>query len=495
MLKSRINRIFLSGLLALNIGIASCSRSPKLEERVAMDLPASIEFQPDYEKTLERVIITHKSYPPENPTINEYYSFIRKEDNNGIRARVSIIRNLPEYSKVFLICDKDTKPLFEAEIAKLNTSVQERVSISLAEMHFPRDAFSQDMGAGNGTNFILRNDYPYLITNLNLSGFNVLNSRSVGDGWGNKLLARNAFGEKIVFVGSTLAETDSKNLDQSLDYVKEMYKQTFNADKAVIIPNLNTHPDLQSRSMIHLDQVISFGNDGFAFIAKLPDTNEKVGRIYDGFLRKFKRVQNKGIDSENIMDYFVLKEAFFPEGRRYIPVLYTPKSLREKLTESQFNVLSEHGLYLGLFYHEHISRKLRATEETLAKNGFETYHLHMDLVNMALRQSPLNMTVFTEKESGKKAVLFPIFGPVNREDSKKEFSGMILSFPESYSSLMQEAEDKLIADYSLIFSGKKSDLELEQDNMLRIQQKGFELISVPGEDMRGGNLHCLMNPL
>jgi hypothetical protein len=484
----------LGGLIALGIA-CPCSKQPGLEERVAENLPGRIEFQPDYEKTLDRVIITYKEYPREVISVQNYYKFIRKEENDGISARKSLIENLPSYSRVFLICDKETEPLFKAELAKMSTSVQQRVSISIADLPFVRDAFSQDMGAGVGTNFILRKDYPYIASNLSAFGFNIINNPSTEDGWGNKLLARNKAGEKIVFIGSTLAETDSRNFRESKDYVREFYRQTFSADRAIIADNVNTHANLENRSIIHLDQVFSFGGDGIAFIARMPDRNPKVSKFYDGFLREFSRARNKNIDRENIMDYFALGNRFSAEGRQYIPEIYLMDSLREKLTESQFKVLQKYGNYLGLFYHEYVSRKIYSNEKILAENGFEVHPLKMDILNIAMRQSPLNMAVFTDGESGKKNILFPIFGPVDRYESKEDVSCMILNFPDSYTSSVSEAEGKFIPGVSAVYFGKKPRQELEQENLIELEKKGYRVRCVLGEDLTGGNLHCLMNPL
>ena len=321
---------------------------------------ANYIFKPDYEKTLESVLVT----------------FTGDDD-----AVIGVIKKLPAYSKITAFYQSSREwelggKRFSAPFWDVN-EVRRSLSPFLAKdiiekIEFidasPRDTVSEytrDIGKGSRECFFVpftqygHGDI-YSRNNLfvdRLGGKAKVERHPAAITGGNIYLARNKSREKIVFVGKSLIDKTAevyKSLD--INYttkdIEKLLKDSFKGDRAVIIDN--------NEYMFHIDQLFAPLDDGLA--AMLMTESAEYREYFD----KAKKILEKnGFDIIGLYTDKAHIEKYMSYANMEI--------YKNKVNGEKTILMPVFPDKNGIYANEGLNRK---NKEILEKSGFKVLTIH-----------------------------------------------------------------------------------------------------------------------
>jgi hypothetical protein len=360
--------------LALSAAIATIG--------VATDLNAqtnhgNIRYVPEYEKTLEKVIM---------------------HTTPNIQIQLETIKNLPEYSKVSLLTEKKSSPEIKQKIKNLKKGTNIEV-ISYNKKYVMQNRWAQDMfktiTESDSSNIqtdeiILPQFYRYNIKSmrpdstkaiLEREGFITQNAKVYFEGgniaydrWNNR---------NILFVGYSNIENPApthklSNIIKGYpeDSIRDRFKRGFHADTVVFLGK-----DQGYTTMFHLDQSFIITAPGEVVLLspediKFEDVEETIRTIGD---------ENRKIRFEDF------------EGLADEEVLY--------LWNNE-DVASQVQIYQSIFSTVKILKDMKKTFQDL---GYTVHKYPISLWQNLHYQSYTNSVIFKDKNTGEKRMLLPIF--------------------------------------------------------------------------------------
>ena len=415
------------------------------------------EFKPEYKKDLSYVLMSYNPYGI-------------GDESKWIDSRLEIIKNLPSYSKVLMLVEKDSKKVFLDRMKSLPEQRRKQITVKQYSMKSLDDSFPQNIGRGTYKLFFASEDKRHLTEDMRKLGINAVTSPLHVTG-GNMTLARNNAGKNILFAGFDSYQISCdlfKEHGFDLSIIKDLYKKSFQADEVIIVDHIEKRVAFKLTTVFHNDQVFVPLDEGVMAVQKLPDTNLDAIKKYPLFLDEFKKAKNAGLDITLLMDYFALETRHFPEqGIFEIGVDIHPE-IKKNFTQEQLDVVSKYKKNLRDFYHHHLSQRFEQTEELIRSNGFRVVNLQVDLAHIALAQSYVNLVPFIDRENVRRSILLPIF-------------------PQSYSGI-QGIEHPVYPSLDKLDGLNKINKEI-------LEKEGFFVIPICSEYEGGGNTFCLMNAL
>jgi len=442
--KQRILGLFISLHLLLIPALSSPISASESQIKSRQDLEAlfksiskqkiRIPFTPEYEKSLNTVILSFDRDAPEPqmelikclPDYSRIIFFIRKdEDIDKVKDLLSdILPNDRIDNCTFIRTDKRQK---------METDTKDDNEFLLLN-------WMQDIGKGDRTAFFipLTHFSPVIhyfdnlyVENLHQTGVNVIRLPVFFEG-GNMLLARNKKGKRYLFLGKKSLEV-SQELYAQLEvryfegYLKSFIKSIFSAEEILLMDDRTSH---KSDFILHIDRAFMPLGDGLVAVQVIdamptkPDLSS--GRVTRDWEKKIKQAEEDKAAPEVI------------------------ESLRK---DYQLDLLR-----LRL-YDEAVAyqKKMQSDIRTFAKHGFEVVEIKTDIIHILRFQSFANCIVYHHKTTGEKSIILPFY---------PDLTGQYLS--EGLNKTNKEA------------------LESLGYRVTPVREKAYP---------KGGNSHCLINVL
>ncbi len=391
-------------------------------------------FTPEYEKSLNTVILSFDSAAPE--------------------PQMELIKCLPEYSRIifFIRNDEDIDKVKDLlsdilPVERINDCTFLRTDKRQNTATDTKDDneslllnWMQDIGKGDRTSFfipithfspVIHHFDNLYVENLVQAGINVIRLPVFFEG-GNLLLARNKKGRRYLFLGKKSLEV-SQELYGQLEvqylegYLKSFIRSIFSADEILL---MDDHTRLKSDFILHIDRAFMPLGDGLIAVQVLgalpPQPALSSGQMKRDWEKKIKQA----------------------EGNKAAPHII--ESLRKAYQQDLLRVR---------LYDESVAyqKKIQSDIKTFAKHGFEVVELKTDIIHILRFQSFANCIVYHHKTTGEKSIILPFY-----PDQRGQFQ-----------------------------SGG-----LNQANKETLESLGFRVTPVREKAYpRGGNSHCLINVL
>lgn len=428
--------LLFGALQALGDPLDRIPRPPSNGEQVPPHL--RIRFVPEYERHLDRVVLTVGS---------------SSSSVGPVEAR-RIIAALPTYTQISLFSHHP------AILPKGDVLSIFGPSSKLRIFHNLTHPWTQDLGEGTAERFLL--GMKGILHRVPLQNLDIpMEEHFLPLDGGNVQLARNREGEKIVFLGgSEFRETEgfmvAAGITNANAHTRRMYRETFDADKVVVLPNWEAE---------HIDQSVLLVGDGQAVTEALPEMSADEFWLVLQYQSKLAGIAHHG-DNVRVPlyapDYEGTTRILSPRqrDRRSRPTEQVPSqwmSPAQVLLFVKYRTEVPHFNDLLLNW-RHTEQRHR-TEALLEANGFKITRLKTTIWHQLNCMHFVNAMPFRNRETGETELLFPVYHLPG--DSPDDFNPTRLR-------------------------------KQNRDNVITLESIGLGVRPVQSVFGTGGNLHCMI---